>query len=609
MKRSRLGRGVVLALAVVGLAAGTTWGQGAARETARGVVFEDRDRDGVRDAGEPGVAGVRVSNGETFATTDAEGKYSIEVGSDTTLWVVKPRDYMTRVDGLNMPRFYHHHVPAGTQDGKYLFKGIAATGPLPASVDFPLYPRPEGEKFRVVLFGDPQAYTTQEMNWYARDVVAEFARLRREAGGVAFGVALGDLVGDNLALFAPYNEANALAGFTWYNVIGNHDLNFEAPDDVDADAPFRATFGPSTYIFQHGRAHFVILNNVWWNGFRGYRRDGWPQRGNYEGRIRERDLKLIEAYLKNIPTEDAVVVCTHIPMQVMPQGEDASVTGRDPTTLPTSRPSPQAWTPEFGKLLAILSGRPNTMSVSGHTHFHKTYINDAGEGFTAPGGAAHVHHNVSTISGTWYSGQPDERGVPIAMQRDGTPRGYAVAEFDGPKFTVQYRPLGRLADEQMRLDLPDVVTRAGAGASEVWANFYAGSERCRLRMRVKRGDGWTGAWVEMKQARRADALYAALHAASVEWAGAEPGRRALNAPIATDHHWVASLPAELEPALYSVEVEATDLYGAVFRAERPVRVVSAMSDYSDIDRTSIRTPRAGSPAAQDAARATTRPSN
>lgn len=45
----------------------------------QGVVFEDRDLNGRRDPGEPGVDGVVVRRGEARATTDAEGRYRLPV--------------------------------------------------------------------------------------------------------------------------------------------------------------------------------------------------------------------------------------------------------------------------------------------------------------------------------------------------------------------------------------------------------------------------------------------------------------------------------------------------------------------------------------------------
>lgn len=45
----------------------------------QGVVFEDRDLNGRRDPGEPGVDGVIVRRGEARVTTDAEGRYRLPV--------------------------------------------------------------------------------------------------------------------------------------------------------------------------------------------------------------------------------------------------------------------------------------------------------------------------------------------------------------------------------------------------------------------------------------------------------------------------------------------------------------------------------------------------
>ena len=49
---------------------------------ARGVVFHDANGNGQRDAGEKGLADVRVSNGVNIVKTDAEGKYEIGVDDD-----------------------------------------------------------------------------------------------------------------------------------------------------------------------------------------------------------------------------------------------------------------------------------------------------------------------------------------------------------------------------------------------------------------------------------------------------------------------------------------------------------------------------------------------
>ena len=555
--------------------------------TARGTVYADTNHNGRRDPGENGLPGVRVSDGVSIASTDAQGKYALSLASDdVTIFVIKPRDYAAPVDNLRLPRFYYHHSPAGTPDDTFVYSGLAPTGPLPESMDFPLTPSPEPDKFRIVLFGDPQAYTTAEQTFYARDVVSEFARLGPD---IAFGVALGDLVGDNLNLLHPYNQSNALAGFTWYNVIGNHDLNFDATTDLHSDATFRRVYGPSSYAFQYGKAHFLVLNNVYWRGFDGLRADGHAKRGQYHGAFRPDQLKFIKAYVDTVPTDEAIVILTHIPLFSGESGD----------------PTPSQHTPEFKDLLAILARHPNTFSANGHTHWNLTSVIGASRGYKGPPGGEHIHHNVSTIAGSWYAGIPDERGVPVSMQRDGTPRGYAIAEFDGPKFSVRYQGLGKPGSEQMRIHAPDVVLRS-SNTLPLLVNVFDASERSQVLCRFLGGNGQplTSAWAPMTRTRAIDPVYAAQHADSVAWAAAVPGRRTLTAPAAIEHFYTAELPADFSSGLYAIEVQTTNTYGQTFTARHPVRFVESQTEFSALDATSTRVPRPGSRAARDA---TTRP--
>ena len=143
-----------------------TW---AAPSVARGVVYHDTNHNAVRDAGEAGVPDVRVSNGRDVVVTAADGTYELPVDGDATLFVIKPRDWMTPVGEHNLPRFYYIHRPSGSPAYKY--PGVAPTGPLPTSVDFALYPQPEPERFRVLLFGDTQPATQAQVDYLAHDVV------------------------------------------------------------------------------------------------------------------------------------------------------------------------------------------------------------------------------------------------------------------------------------------------------------------------------------------------------------------------------------------------------------------------------------------------------
>ena len=133
-----------------------------AQETARGVVYHDRNNNGARDSGEKGIAGVRVSNGSDIVTTGEDGGYALPVGDDTIVFVLKPRDWMTPVDETQLPQFYYIHKPKGSPRQQY--PGVKPTGGLPESIDFPLVRREEPDTFQAIMFGDTQARDPAEQH-------------------------------------------------------------------------------------------------------------------------------------------------------------------------------------------------------------------------------------------------------------------------------------------------------------------------------------------------------------------------------------------------------------------------------------------------------------
>jgi hypothetical protein len=70
------------------------------------------------------------------------------------------------------------------------------------------------------------------------------------------------LVGDNLSLQKPYADVMKEIGLPWYNVMGNHDMNYEAKEDMLSDETFESNFGPANYSFNYGNVHFIILDDI-----------------------------------------------------------------------------------------------------------------------------------------------------------------------------------------------------------------------------------------------------------------------------------------------------------------------------------------------------------
>lgn len=225
--------------------------------TATGTVFIDANGNHMMDSGEQPLAGVGVSNGREVVATDAEGKYALAVDDDTTIFVIKPTGYRTIIDELNLSRFYYTHKPNGSPELD--FPGVEPTGPLPAKIDFPLSVAEEPSSFDVLFFGDPQPRNQKEIDYIAHDVVEELI-----GADVAFGVTLGDILFDDLSLFDSYNRTLGKIGVPWYNVIGNHDINFASETDELSDETYERVYGPAYYSFNYGGVHFLVVDDIHW---------------------------------------------------------------------------------------------------------------------------------------------------------------------------------------------------------------------------------------------------------------------------------------------------------------------------------------------------------
>lgn len=529
-------------------------GAGASAEMARGVVFEDANANAVRDAGEGGIAGVLVSNGRDVVETGADGSYAIEVEPGRFVFVVKPRGWMVPVDGEHKPRFFHHHFPEGSPALR--FGGTGATGPLPASVDFGVVRREEPGYLRVILFGDPQPYTIEEVNYYARDiipdVIGEVADPPSAASGAAFGISLGDLVGDDLTLFGPLNAVTGAVGLPWFHVAGNHDMNLDAADDARATDTFHRVYGPSDYAFEWGPAVFFVLDNV---VYEGPKEDGKP--GGYQAAFSEDQLALIRNVLAGSDAELAVVTM-HIPLD--------QVRNR--------------------KAFLEALGDRRSVSISAHLHAHKEVVLGADGEPVAHTHAhehgedpdhGHTHHHIvsATSGGSWWQGTFDEYGIPHAMMRDGAPNGWSVLEIDGAEYSVRFKGARKEWKEQMHIEAPDEIDARLRRVWPVVVTVFAGSERSVVEMRVVTpGTGAATEWVAMEAFRGVDPNWARLKEREQREPAPE-GKPLANLDPET-LLWRGMVPGGLASGGHLIEVRTRDQYGQEFVGRRVVRVVNGV---------------------------------
>jgi hypothetical protein len=514
-------------------------------QSATGVVFEDRSGTGRRRPGDPGIAGVLVSNGRDVVKTDANGRYALPVADETIIFVIKPTGYAVPVErGTMLPRFYYIHQPKGTPTHLGLrYRGIEPSGPLPSSVDFALKKVDEPRRFDVLLLTDPHAGSPAEIDFIRDDVVNPLIGTK-----AAFGLTTGDIMSDDLTLYARYNRIIGQLGVPWHNIAGNHDLNLDAPDGKYARETFKQTFGPSYYAFEYGGALFLLLDNVDYFGARS------SEPGNdcqCQGRFGKRQLAFVANVLKETPADRLVVAAMHIPLRTYLDPED-----------------PASNTTDCSALIKLLGDRPS-ISFSGHTHTTEHHY--LGGEDRNPGRTPHHHHVMTAVSGSWWSGPYDHRGVAVADSHDGTPNGFHVLTVDGNHATTRYQPAKEPNARQVRIVLDceshrvqkgtdrdfrlsrlvgSPIAQDDAGATDLLVNVFDGGPRTSVEYRI--GEC---APVRMERERRIDPfvteVFARNQATKKSWVKAEP----------CSHLWVARLPWNLEAGTHCIRVRVTNEYG------------------------------------------------
>lgn len=500
-----------------------------AQDMARGVVFDDANRNLKRDAGEAGVPGVLVSNGREVVRTDTDGRYTLPIAGESIVFVTKPAGWAVPVDERQLPRFYYLHYPAGSRPGLDLeYPGIEPTGPLPASIDFPLHRHEEPNRFRMLALTDPQPSSDRELDYVRDDLVPELAGLE-----VAFGIVAGDIVGNKLELYPRYTEIMSKAGIPLWHLPGNHDMNFDAPEDRFSLETYKRTFGPPDYSFDYGNVHFVMLDNLIFDAERN---------NSFRPGFTDEQLAWLANDLELVPDDRLVVLAMHVPLKGNLANRDA--------------------------LFRLLATRPHVYTLAGHTHVNDHYYLGREDGFE---GSKPLHHQVLAAgSGSWWSGPRDTRGIPVADQGDGVPNGYTVVTFDGNRYSARYKALHESADHQMRItfDQPEIENRrftpSAEGLPQLVVNVFDGGQRSKVVYRVD-----DGPYVAMERTERADPFIAQLYARNPETL-----KRWLKVKESS-HIWTAALPRDLAPGVYRVSVRTTDQFGQLFEASELFEVAPA----------------------------------
>lgn len=453
-----------------------------------------RIRGRVRAAGR-GLGRAVVSDGLTTAATDGDGYFEL-VSDAARRWL-----------SLTLPS--GHRVPMNDTGTARFYRPIQPDGRGEMDAVFDLDPRPGSDnEHAFLLLADPQTQTPWEMDRFHDETVPDVRTTVGAIDAPVFGVACGDIMFDDLSLFPDYERAVSAMGVPFFQVVGNHDLDFDGGYDEASTATFEGHFGPGRYSFEVGGIHYVVLDDVFWHG------------SGYIGYLSGETLQWLAADLSHVEPGRTVVVFVHIP--VLPTSHIRG--GR-------SAPDPAVSVTNRDALYRVLE--PYDVHVlSGHTHESEHHDH----------GGLHEHVN-GAVCGAWWSGD---------ICYDGTPNGYGVYEASGETLRWRYKATGRPDDHQIRVHPPGSDPDA---PDEMVANVWFADE------------DWSVAWYEGGERRGAMARRVGLDPLAVaQHSGPEkPPHRPWVDPVPTRHLYYAPV----SPDAGAVVVEATDPFGRVFTARKP----------------------------------------
>ena len=379
-------------VASLGLAAflsfGSAYAQGIATRTITGKVT----------AGKKALAGVPVTDGINFVTTDKSGCYRIVTLADSRfIYISTPSGYDVPVENGTIPQFY---------------KTLNATDSV---YNFSLTRSKQGcKRHSFIVFADVQATYDADYEQYRRDIVPDVSATiadYRSRGIKVFGTDVGDFIGGIPQSYMPvYADASAAINLPFFRTIGNHDMDCEGRTYEYSFHTFEQFFGPVNHSFDCGNAHYVFLNNNFFAGI-GI---------NYIGYIPEQTFRWLEQDLALVPKDKVVFLFMHIATGKNANLDEASF---DYDWLNNSR-----------HLFNLLDDR-TTHIITGHTHFQLN--NEYSDRL--------FEHNTAAVCGTWWR---------CEECMDGTPRGYAVFDVDGTDVRWHYKCAGYSSDYQMRVYPP-----------------------------------------------------------------------------------------------------------------------------------------------------------
>ena len=360
----------------------------------------------VKDTNGTPISNVVVTNGEICVQTDNNGYYEMDIDLNDTkfIYVSIPSGYKAQNNKNGFPLFYYLVTDTDRKLGycsaNFRFEPISG----------------DPNRYTLLIGADPQprAKTTDydRIAFHSLDVAEDFyLDLKDKRASITdrevYGMILGDIVHENMSLFANYITGINNANLQMFNVIGNHDHDYSASTDVEAARKFEEYFGPSYYSFNIGKLHYVVLDNIIMAV-----ENGKVQKNGYAYGLTDREWAWLQNDLKYVDKSTTLMVASHCPMfkkdSANTEFQDQSEHGSDYANLLKQYSKVHAW--------------------AGHTHRSFNY-NYSSALFSSLKNIE-VHTLARSTGELWTND----------YNAYGTPRGYTVVEVDGNDVSWYFKP-------------------------------------------------------------------------------------------------------------------------------------------------------------------------
>ncbi len=343
-----------------------------------------------------GVNSVQITDGINIVETDKNGNFNLNV-SDESEYI-----YYSLPSGYNSP--VKEGLPSFYEKINRNLKNQTVRFEIEKS-------KLSQQKHAFIVWADPQVHDMEEfdlLNVVISDVNKTITTFPAEIP--VHAICCGDNVFDRPEFFVNYKNALAKVNAPFYQVIGNHDMDYNNRSNELSARSYSAGLGPVYYSFNKGNIHYVVLKDVFYYGYKYH----------YIGYVDEKQLSWLEKDVQKVKPGSTVVVSLHIPTIF---GE-AEKTSDYKDQLSDAVMNNKA-------LYQILSPF-KTHILAGHSHTQ--WYTQA-----APNISEHVH---AAACAAWWQGE-------ICV--DGSPKGYTVYQVDGDNLTWYFKGVNLNKNEQFKL--------------------------------------------------------------------------------------------------------------------------------------------------------------